>query len=204
MPRHDGVRRDDGGYLPGGESLSLCGESWTLIVVQAKASSTKLLFQHSVLFDKVLQHLLLMTVDPRSKRDQEQLAGVQDGSHPRDSSRHQTLIWQALTARRTFRTGRGQGRQRGAHRARPGEGPREDLHRPPGWRRTSGGGGGGRAEASAYTQGTPSAAARWRISCLHASTSTGVRPKPNCSTGSGWPKLSIAVQADISLSASRK
>ena len=62
--------------------LALGGESTPLIVVQARASSTKLLFQHSVLFDKVLHHLLLMTVDPHSERDQEQLGGVQDGSHP--------------------------------------------------------------------------------------------------------------------------
>ena len=62
--------------------LALGGESTPLIVVPAKASSTKLLFQHSVLFDQVLHHLLLMTVDPNSERDQEQLGGVQDGSHP--------------------------------------------------------------------------------------------------------------------------
>ena len=78
-------RRDDGGDLverltP--NSLALCCESSTLIVVQAKAFSTELLFQHPVLFDKVLQHLLLMAVDPGSERDQEQVGGVQDGSHP--------------------------------------------------------------------------------------------------------------------------
>ncbi len=72
MPPHEGVGSDDGRYLVerlAPDSLSLCGESSTLIVVQAKAASTELLFQHPVLFDKVFQHLLLMAVDPGSERD---------------------------------------------------------------------------------------------------------------------------------------
>ena len=85
MPPHEGVGRDDGGYLVerlAPDSLALCGESSTLVVVQAKAFSTELLFQHPFLFDEVLQHLLLMAVDPGSERDQEQVGEVQDGSHP--------------------------------------------------------------------------------------------------------------------------
>ncbi len=82
-PRHDGVRRDDGRHFlkdTPAESFSLHRQATAFVIGQTNTPATQLAFQDPVLFDQVVDDVLLMPIDPAGNGDEKQLPRVEECS----------------------------------------------------------------------------------------------------------------------------
>ena len=65
------------------KNLALEGQSTPLIVVEQDAFSAVFLLEHVVLGAEIVDHFLLLAVDPTCEDDDVQLPGVEDEIHDR-------------------------------------------------------------------------------------------------------------------------
>ena len=82
IPAQDRVRRDDAGHLgqdPSAEFLAAHGETTPLSVSQAERTTAQLLSEDSILLTEIVDQIFLVTVQPASNREDEE---VQRVGHP--------------------------------------------------------------------------------------------------------------------------
>jgi len=99
IPSEDGVRRDDPGDLAehlAAQQLALHGKAPALFVGQARPTATKLLSEDAVLFEQVVDGLLLLAVDPAGEHQQEEVENGGNGRSAHDGNvRHRSVAAQA-------------------------------------------------------------------------------------------------------------
>src|SRR5688572_1365128 len=89
MPSQQSLWADNGcdlGEYSATQRLCLCRQSPTLIVGESDSPSTKMLSQNTILFDEIVDGVLLVLIDPSREGDQQELEWVQARSHQRSLS----------------------------------------------------------------------------------------------------------------------
>ncbi len=79
VPGQDRVRSDDRRHVAqdlSTERLAFHREPSSLVIGEAETLATELAFEDAVLLDEVINHILLMAVDPSSDGDQKELPGL--------------------------------------------------------------------------------------------------------------------------------
>ncbi len=76
MPTQDRIGRDNGGQLHQGlsaQEFAFDGEESALVIGQSKALAVELPFEDAVLFDKIVDDVLLVSVEPAGQGDYQQM-----------------------------------------------------------------------------------------------------------------------------------
>lgn len=96
MPTQDRVRCEQGAeFLQpfAAEDLTLHRESSTLVIAQQDSLLAELFLEHLIFGSQILDHLLLLAIDPASENHQAKLPGVDDEGHDcRDSEIFKTML----------------------------------------------------------------------------------------------------------------
>ena len=76
------------------EDLTLQRESSTLVIVQQDSLLAELFLEHLILGSQILDHFLLLAIDPAGENHQVELPGLEDEGHDwRDSEIFKIMLW---------------------------------------------------------------------------------------------------------------